>query len=93
MSGADLRELQRYETETEAYTAAQNRRQRLLAAGMIIAGTGVGLLLGLRFVEEEAVWMVGYIPLSIGVGMLLYALVLAPNKAPVAPPPVIPPKS
>jgi len=82
MSGTDLRELQRYENESEA----QRRRQGLLAAGMIVAGTGLGLLLGLRFIEDEAVWMVGYIPLFIGVGMLLYAVVLAPKQGPGPPP-------
>ena len=83
MSVADLKELQQYETESEN----QRRRQGILTGGMIVAGTGLGLLVGLRFIEGDAVWMVGYIPLFIGVAMLLYALLLAPNDRPGAPPP------
>ena len=81
MSGADLRELQRYEAETEF----QRKRQGLLAGGLIVAGAGLGTVFGLQFIEGEAVWMVGFIPLFIGLGMLLYAVVVSPGKNPVPP--------
>jgi hypothetical protein len=83
MNSNDLRELHRYEVETEF----QRRRQGLLAGGMITAGSGIGLIFGLRFIEDEAVWMVGYIPLFIGLGMLAYGLVMARGKGPGTPPP------
>lgn len=81
MTATDLRELQRYEVETEF----QRRRQGLLAAGMIVAGAGLGLIFGLQFIDDEAVWMVGFIPLFVGLGMLLYALLVAPGRSPQAP--------
>lgn len=80
MTPTDLRELQRYEVETEF----QRKRQGLLAGGMIVAGAGLGTIFGLQFIEDEAVWMVGFIPLFIGLGMLLYAL-MAPGKNPEPP--------
>lgn len=65
--------------EFENDASLSSRKQGMLASGLILAGTGAGLLLGLRFIEDEAVWMVGYIPLAIGIAMLAYALMLAPD--------------
>lgn len=69
---------------SEAEVANERRRQGLIVGGLVLAGTGVGLLLGLRFIEDAAVWMVGFIPLSIGVAMLLYT-VLTPRQLPRTP--------
>ncbi len=51
-------------------------RRGLLVGGAIVASAGVGLCVGLRFIDGEAVWMVGYIPLAIGLGMLAIGLVV-----------------
>jgi len=74
----DANELERL-MRSEADMATERRRQGLAVGGLVLAGTGVGLLLGLRFIEDEAVWMVGFIPLAIGVAMLLYT-VFAPRQ-------------
>lgn len=81
MNATHLQELMRFEYETEM----QRRRQGMVAGGFITAGVGLGILFGLQFIREEAVWMVGYIPLGIGGAMLLYALFFAPKSAPVPP--------
>ncbi len=39
----------------------------------------------MQFIRDEAVWMVGAIPLFIGLGMLLYAIFFAPKSGPVPP--------
>lgn len=75
----DASELDRL-IRSEAEMAAGQHRQRLLVAGMVLVGAGAGLLLGLRFIEGEAVWMVGFIPLAIGVAMLT-ASWLAPTMS------------
>lgn len=82
MDSEAVRGLMRFEYETEL----QRRRENLLIGGFIVAGVGVGLLLGLQFIEDEAVWMVGYIPAFIGAGMLVYALFFAPRPEPGRPP-------
>jgi hypothetical protein len=75
MTVADIKELQRLETTQ----STQERRQGLMAGGLITAGAGVGILIGLRFIEDAAVWMVGYIPLLVGAGMLLCAFLISPR--------------
>lgn len=74
----DASELERL-MRSEADMTNERRRQGLVVAGVVLAGTGVGLLLGLRFIEDEAIWMVGFIPLAIGIAMLLYTA-LAPRQ-------------
>jgi hypothetical protein len=63
----------------------RRRREAVKLGGLVTAGVGVGLLFGLRFIEGEKVWMVGYIPLFIGVVMLFYGLFLAPKEPPQRP--------
>lgn len=60
-------------------------REGVKLGGLITAAVGVGLIFGLRFIEGESVWMVGYIPLFIGVVMLLYGLLFAPKEPPQRP--------
>lgn len=81
MDAADVRELLKYEALTEEF----RRRQGMLAGGLIVAGTGAGMLLGLRFIDDEAIWMIGYIPLFVGLGMLAYALLFSNVRKPEPP--------
>ena len=46
----------------------------------------MGLIFGLRFIDDADLWMVGSIPLFIGLAMLAYALLLAPKLALPTPP-------
>ena len=66
---------------------AELRRSRegVKLGGLITAAVGVGLIFGLRFIEGEDVWMIGYIPLFIGVVMLAYGLFFAPKEPPQRP--------
>lgn len=86
MNASHVQELMRYEYETDL----QRRRHGLIIGGFITGGVGAGLLLGLQFIRDEAVWMVGFIPLFIGAAMLAYALVFAPRTTPVPPPGAFP---
>ncbi len=88
MNARQVQDLMQYEYETEQ----QRRRQGMVAAGFIISGVGLGMIFGLQFIRDEDVWMVGSIPLFIGLGMLAYAIMYAPKSAPpVAPPGAFPP--
>lgn len=70
LDASELRDLMGYEDELQ-----QGRTRRgLIVGGLIVAGTGAGLLVGLRFIEDMDVWMVGFIPLGVGIAMLGYAL-------------------
>lgn len=73
--------LLRYEHEL----GLRQAREKLLVAGFIFIGIGVGTCFGLRFIDN-AVWMVGYIPLGVGLGMLLNGFFFAakPNPEPPA---------
>lgn len=62
----DVKELVQFEADARAAAG----RRALLVGGVLFASVGVGLVFGLRFLDGDPVWMVGYIPLSIGVGML-----------------------
>lgn len=66
-------------TEADKRGRWANRREGLKLTGLILLGIGVGLLVGLRFIEDADVWMVGYIPAGLGAGMLLYGLFMAPR--------------
>ena len=78
MNAGQVQELIQYEFETEQ----ARRRQNLVAAGFILTGVGLGMLFGLQFIRDEDVWMVGGIPLFIGLGILAYAIFYAPKFAP-----------
>ncbi len=80
MDANDVREIMQYEQETTLYRA----RQSSLAGSFVLLGVGGGMLLGLQWIDE-GVAMVGYIPLSIGVALLIYALFVAPRGLPTPP--------
>jgi len=64
----------------------KRRRQLegLKLGGLIVAGVGLALTLFLYFLDADqpdGVFIVGFIPLFVGLAMLLYATVLAPSTA------------
>ena len=81
IDGAAMTSLVRYEHEI----GLRKGREKLLVAAFVIAGAGVGICVGLQFIGNS-VWMVGLIPLCIGLSMLLYGLVIATKPDPGPPP-------
>ena len=60
---------------------ARRRREGQKLGGLITAAVGVGMMIFLRAVEhEESAYLVGLIPLLVGVALLTYAYVLAPKE-------------
>jgi len=82
MNAQQVQDLMRYEYEIEQ----GRRRQGMVATGFVLSGVGLGLIFGLRFIDEPEVWMVGSIPLFIALALLAYALLFAPKFAPPIPP-------
>lgn len=80
MDASDVRDLMRYEQETSSYKAQQSS----FLGGFVLLGAGAGMLFGLQWIGE-GVWMVGYIPLFIGVAMMIYARFVAPRGVPALP--------
>lgn len=72
LDAEDVRSMVEFEHRADM----DRRRQGMLAGGLIAAAVGLGLIFGLRFIDEP-VWMVGYIPLAIGVAMFVYGLAFA----------------
>lgn len=75
LDGEDIRALVQFENDK----AMASGKQSMVVGGMVLAGVGVGLLFGLRFIDGTAVWMVGFIPLGIGAAILLYWILFAPD--------------
>ncbi len=69
----------------EGRAELRQAREGVKLAGLITGAVGVGLIFGLRFIEGEDVWMIGYIPLFIGLVMLAYGLFFAPKEPPQRP--------
>ncbi len=69
----DVRALVEFEHTSEL----TRTRTGLQVSGVVLTGAGAGMLLGLRFIEGESVWMVGYIPLFIGLAMLAFGFLMA----------------
>ena len=62
-------------------SARRRRLEGMKLGGLITAAVGIGLMVFLHGVErEEPVYLVGLIPLLIGVALLVYAFVLAPKE-------------
>ena len=80
MKADDVRDLMRYEEES---TQARMRQSAILA-GFVLVGVGVGMLFGLSWIDE-GIWKVGFIPLGIGVAIMVYALTIAPRLNPTPP--------
>ena len=57
------------------------RREGLKLGGLITAAAGIGVVVALRFVDagELSISPIGWIPLGVGVVLLLYAYVLYPD--------------
>jgi hypothetical protein len=56
------------------------RREGLKLGGLIVTAVGVGLMVFLAVLDrDEPTWVVGLIPLLIGVALLAYVYVLAPR--------------
>ena len=81
MDSASFASLMRYEHELRL----QQGRQKLLAAAFVIVGVGVGICVGLQFLDGS-VWRLGLIPVSIGISMLVYGLLFAAKTNPGPPP-------
>ena len=81
MDSESLASLMRYEHELRM----QQGRQNLLVAAFVLVGVGVGLCIGLQFIGHS-VWMVGLIPVSIGLSLLIFGLFFAEKKNPGPPP-------
>ncbi|UCF32419.1 MAG: hypothetical protein JSV78_08780 [Phycisphaerales bacterium] len=66
----------------EERTRWLRRREGLKVGGLITGAIGLGILLGLRFVDTGALSFsaVGWIPLGIGLVLVLYAYVLYPES-------------
>ena len=59
---------------------ARRRLEGMKLGGLITAAVGIGLMVFLRGVaNEESVYLVGLIPLLIGVALLIYSFWLAPK--------------
>ncbi len=55
----------------------QKRQEGLKVAGLVTAGVGIGLTIALYSVGERPEFMLGTIPLTIGLALLGYAYLLA----------------
>ena len=62
--------------------ATRRRREGQKLGGLITAGVGIGMMVFLAGVarnDPEPAWLMGIIPVLIGVALLFYAYVLAPK--------------
>jgi carboxyl-terminal processing protease len=66
--------------QTEDHERWRRRREALKLAGFVTAACGAGMLLALRGTEDDAPRGVGWIPLLIGIFLLLYVYVLGPKS-------------
>lgn len=82
MDAASFASLMRYEHELKL----RQGRQKLLVAAFVILGIGVGTCVGLQFIDKP-IWMVGLIPVSMGLSMLAYGFLFA-DKPNAGPPPL-----
>jgi hypothetical protein len=60
--------------------AMVQRREGMKLGGLVTASVGIGLMIFLRaIVREQPVYLVGLIPLFVGLSLLIYAYFLAPR--------------
>ena len=81
MDAASFASLMRYEHEL----GMRQGRQKLLVAAFVILGTGIGTCIGLHFISGS-VWMLGFIPVSTGLCMLVCGLFFTAKSDPGTPP-------
>ena len=64
----------------EEQISARNRRENLRLGSLVTGAAGIGLMIFLRgAAPEESAYLVGLIPLLIGVALFVYAQLLAPK--------------
>jgi nucleoside recognition membrane protein YjiH len=65
----------------EKKEAARHQREGIKLGGLVTSAVGIGLMIFLRtLVEGEPVYLVGLIPLLVGVALLVYSYLLAPKE-------------
>lgn len=74
--------LMRYEHDLKL----QQTRQSTITAAFVLLGVGVGLCVGFQFIPGD-VWMIGIIPASIGLFLMIFGLFVA-DKPNLGQPPV-----
>ena len=72
MDAESLASLIRYEHDL----GLRHSREKLLVASFIFLGMGVGTCFGLSFIDA-AVWKLGFVPVGMGLCMMLYGFVFA----------------
>jgi uncharacterized membrane protein HdeD (DUF308 family) len=78
MPGASPASVQEFVREQQR-NAERRHREGLRLSGLITAAAGVGIMIFLRALPAGRVYMVGIIPLLIGVALVFYAYILAPR--------------
>lgn len=64
----------------EEQISARHRREGIRLGSLITGAVGIGLMIFLRGIaREESVYLVGFIPLLVGVALFVYAEFLAPK--------------
>jgi hypothetical protein len=65
----------------EKKDAARRQREGIKLGGLVTSAVGIGLMIFLwRLVDDEPVYLVGLIPLLVGVALLAYSYLLAPKE-------------
>jgi len=49
------------------------RKEKLMLAGLVTTALGIGLCIGLQFIAIERIWTLGFIPLLVGIAILIHA--------------------
>ena len=64
----------------EQRISSQGRRENIKVGGLSTLGVGIGLMIFLRAVDSrQPVYLVGLIPLLVGMALLIYSYVLTPK--------------
>jgi hypothetical protein len=79
MDAASFASLMRNEHEL----GLRQGREKLMVAAFVFVGVGIGACIGLQFIGNS-VWKLGFLPISIGLSMLVYGFLFAakPNPEP-----------
>ena len=67
--------------QEERHLAAQKRREGIKIGGLVTAAVGIGLMIYLNgIIRHPPIYLVGTIPLLIGVALLVYVFAMAPGQ-------------